>query len=463
MRRTLWILLLGLGGYMSCPVRAQEVTSLEGVPVIGEEVFGKTGSAEVQSKNDSDESLRSQITQLRKDVDTLQKASEKQAHDALAKPSSRISLELQLDTYAFSQDAANRASVGDIEDGTAFRRARIAWLGSYSITDYRLEFDFAQPGRPTFLDVWASVGELPVLGQIKVGHFFEPLGLDRMTSNRYSTFMERSFVDQAFFPGRNPGIQISNRSENDRMTWAIGYFRSHIDNFGDAVGDEGDRAITGRVTGLPWYDEESGGRGYLHLGFGASYRSTLAHRALFRVQPEARLGAADVNVPFFLSTGIIHANSFQTYDFELAYCWNSLYVQSEFAFTPVDQTSGDTATLFGYYATVGYFLTGEHRPYRKETASFDRVQPFEEFFRVRSTNGVVTGMGAWEIAARVSHLNFDATGINAGKLTDLTLGLNWYLNPYTRVTSDYVHPFLTNGQGVRSGANIFGVRVQYEY
>lgn len=132
-------------------------------------------------------------------------------------------------------------------------------------------------------------------------------------------------------------------------------------------------------------------------------------------------------------------------------------------FAPVQRIGGPNALFFGAYGETGYFLTGEHRPYRKQSATFDRVKPFTNFFRVRTDDGVKSGWGAWQVAARVSYVNLTDAGIRGGRLTDLTLGLNWYLNPFMRVTSDIVHPMLVQPGIGFSSANICGVRMQFEY
>lgn len=53
------------------------------------------------------------------------------------------------------------------------------------------------------------------------------------------------------------------------------------------------------------------------------------------------------------------------------------------------------------------------------------------------------GWGAWEIASRFSAINLnDAEALNptrGGKEHNLTVGVNWYLNPNTRVTWNYVY------------------------
>ena len=55
---------------------------------------------------------------------------------------------------------------------------------------------------------------------------------------------------------------------------------------------------------------------------------------------------------------------------------------------------------------MSYFLTGENRPYNRKMGVFDRVKPYEDFFRVRTCDGnVATGRGAWEVAYRFSYID----------------------------------------------------------
>jgi phosphate-selective porin OprO/OprP len=77
-------------------------------------------------------------------------------------------------------------------------------------------------------------------------------------------------------------------------------------------------------------------------------------------------------------------------------------------------------------------LTGEHVPYKRSGGTIDRVKPFENFFLVnRCGNGGGGGWGAWQLALRYSYLDLTDNDIQGGVEDNITLGLVWYLNPYS--------------------------------
>ncbi|MBA3315432.1 MAG: porin [Planctomycetota bacterium] len=407
--------------------------------------------------------LRARLDDIESSNDKRTKAeADKKAPDAL-KPTVKWTGQLQADFYAFDQDEANRARFGDIENGEAFRRARFGIFGDYGPAEYRIEMDFALGGRPSFLDVWTGLNDVPYLGRVRVGHFFEPFSLERYTPNRFTTFMERSLSDQTFAPARNMGVMANDTYLEERGTWAVGFFRSDSDVFGDDVGDDFENAATGRVTYLPWCECE--GTQYAHLGIGYSLRGTNDDQVRFRAQPEARIGAANPNVPFFVDTGNIPASSFQLVGLEAALVNGPLSLVSEYFLTPVNAIDGDDLLFHGWYAEAGYFLTGEHRPYRRKYGIFDRVMPHREFIRDSKDKRVECGPGAWQLAARISGLDLDDGPVRGGKIVDTTLGLNWYLNPYLRVTANWVHAFVDDapGDGGESDADVFATRVNFDF
>jgi phosphate-selective porin OprO and OprP len=383
---------------------------------------------------------------LARSADLEAAAKQAAASKPLIAPSGRI----QFDVANFSQNPTDIAEIGNAKNAVGFRRARIALLGSaFDVVDYIIEMDFANRGAAAainakdqstgFKDVYAQVRELPLLGNVRVGHFKECFGLEQLTSDNYTTFMERNIADEGtFVPGRNNGIMAFNWTENERATWAIGAFTNQtgFDQPPLFVYDQWGLDMAMRGTFLPWYDEPSGGRGLLHLGVDYVYRSAPDHTMIFASKPEASFAPNVVNLT------LTNLDNVQVADAEAALVYGPLSFQSEFFGMTLNRINGTSNNFYGGYAFVSYFLTGENRPYNRKLGVFDRVRPYENFFRVRTGDGnVATGWGAWEVAYRFSYIdNLDGlTTKGAGLATDHTVGLSWYMNPYTRVMFNYVH------------------------
>ena len=378
-------------------------------------------------------------------------------------PVIRWSGQFQSDAYIWTQDAVSRASVGDIQNGVAFRRARLAINGDYGPTEFRIEGDMALAGRPSFLDVFAGIKTIPGVGQVRVGHFFEPFSLERYTANRFVTFLERGLQDQPFAPARNMGVLVRNTYAGQRGTWAVGVFRTDSDIFGDDSGDQFQSAVTGRVTGLV-YDLDQSTR-YLHLGVAGSYRGTKDGTVRFRAQPEARLGSTTPNVPFFVDTGNIAAGDYSLLGLEALLTEGSVSVQGEWIGTAVGTARAGNLLFQAWYATATWLITGEHRPYRHDNGTYERTVPNRDFVRTQDGR-TAFGPGAWELALRLSHIDLDSGSVRGGRLTDLTAGVNWYLNPYLRVSANYIHAFPAASNlkpNARGQTDAFAARVSFEF
>ena len=405
------------------------------------------------------------VEALLKRVEALEKQTGTKTTTSAGRPGPviRWSGQFQTDAYLWTQDAVSRASVGDIENGVAFRRARVAMNGDYGPTEFRIEGDMALAGRPSFLDVFAGVKGLPYLGQVRVGHFFEPFSLERYTANRFVTFLERGLPDQPFAPARNTGVIARDTYAGGRGTWAVGFFRTDSDVFGDDSGDNFQSAVTGRVTGLV-YDLDEGTR-YLHLGAAGSYRGTKGGTVRFRSQPEARLGATTPNVPYFVDTGNIAAGDYTLLGLEALLTEKSVSLQGEWIGSAVGAARGGTLLFQSWYATATWLVTGEHRPYRRDNGTYERIVPRRDFARTEGGR-TAFGPGAWELALRLSHIDLDSGAVRGGRLTDLTAGANWYLNPYLRMSANYIHAFPGESNlkpNARGHADAFAARVSFEF
>ena len=88
------------------------------------------------------------------------------------------------------------------------------------------------------------------------------------------------------------------------------------------------------------------------------------------------------------------------------------------------------------------------------------MKPFEDFFHVATDNGLCTGKGAWELAARWSYLELNDKNIEGGRPSDVTIGVNWYYNNRMRFMANYVRGLLDDPVDRESVAEVFQFRLQ---
>ena len=355
----------------------------------------------------------------------------------------------------FDEDNDILRSTGDQVDGTEFRRARLYISGEiYNNIGFKAQYDFASGGRPDFKDVYLELKKIPIFGNFRVGHFKEPFSLEELTSSKYITFMERS-LNNVFSPARNTGFMVNNHALNKRMTWATGIFRN-ANGFGDSEGDrstEGGYSFSGRITGLLYYEDE--GKKLIHLGLSYSYQNAFNNAIEYSSTPEMHMADR------FVDTGSFTADSANLFNPELAFVYGPFSLQTEYTFADVNikRSVNSDPEFSGAYVYGSYFLTGEHRKYSTKSGTFSRVKPKNNFYWGK-------GIGAIELTARYSHLDLDDEAIRGGKLDDVTVGINWYLNPNTRVMFNYVHAHadvLNTGVDNDGNANLAAMRFQIDF
>ena len=342
----------------------------------------------------------------------------------------RIGGRLQLELYgAPKTDQKLRDNVVSDDFKTAVD-VRRAWLTTQGVIGpnartpikYILEISFENQA-VVFQDAYVQFQKIPVIGAITVGHFQEPYSMEELTSNKYNTFMERS-VANVFAPGYNVGLQLGNSlGTTVPATWAVGAFRE-TDGAGFNRGGNWD--FIGRVTAAPIYRDN--GRQVLHLGAAGGYSGPRDIVDL-RVRPESNLA------PFIVGAQTNNADIEESwlYNLEAAGVIGQVYLQGEFngMLASSHDANGQDFNPFGYYVQVGFFSTGEVRPYNPKTGTWGRIKPLRNF-------GDGNGIGALEVAVRWSHVDMNYHDTRLGNLTDITVALNWYLNPNIKVMGNYV-------------------------
>jgi phosphate-selective porin OprO/OprP len=340
----------------------------------------------------------------------------------------------------------------DIDNGTEFRRARLYISGlMYDHVVFMAEYDFAG-GESAFKDTFVGLKDAGPVDLLRVGHFKEPFSLEELTSDNFTTFLERS-LPNAFAPSRQTGFGLNQVFLDNRMTVAVAGFLATDEASGDSTGDNPNFA--GRITGLPWWRD--GGEDLVHLGFSYFYSDPNGDTARVRQRPEVHLA------PRFVDTDDFGAEDASLYDFELAAQYGPYSLQGEYMLADVSGKASGTLPdpgnplLSGWYAYASWVITGEHRIYKQDEGAFSGVNPKRNFLR--------GGPGAFELAVRYSNLDLDDEDVSGGTLDDVTVGLIWYLNPNARVMFNYVHAMLDRTDATDSiddSADAFTMRFQFQ-
>lgn len=364
---------------------------------------------------------------------------------------------LQWDTYFKSADDELQPAAAPFDaeqDGTRIRRARLQADGTiYTNVVFMVEVEFATSS-PEMRNVWLKLKSIPVIQNLQMGHFKEPQGLEEVTSDRYTTFMERASAMGLFCAAYNPGIMTSGASTGDwkeRITWALGVFKDGAPESGGAQQNtDGHYAVTLRLTGIPIDRPEDDF--FLHAGFSFSYRDPAGNSRTLSARPGVSTGRT------FVTVTVASADHQQVYGFELAGGWKSLYVQAEYLLSAFDTFGGAPEPDFSaWYVQAGWFVTGEKRPFNRATASWDRVRPKRNFRDGGS------GWGAVEIVVRYENADLVDAGLDGGEQDVLTLGANWYLNPNVRFMFNFILADITLTGGTAGDFFAFTTRAHVDF
>lgn len=409
------------------------------------------------------------------------------------KPSMKIGGRVHLDNWNFLDTDAgtNELETGDplddVEDRWDFRRIRLEIQGEVPQNMiYRMQIDFNNPAAAEMKDVYLGFTELPYNQELLIGNQKRPIGLDHLNSSRHNIFAERPLVVESFNEdARRLGICMYGYTDDEMFHWRYGGFMlENVNTDGRIRGDFDEAGIYGRLSSSPWYDDVSGGRGYLHLaisgsaavtdGDGEFDRDDNENEARFRTRPLARSDSR------WYDTGRIDgAENFEQLGFETIVNVGALQITGELINTWVQRDAangflGDNLNFWGAYVYASYFLTGEHIPYDRTSGTIDRVKPFENFFVVdRLAGGTGRGWGALNVALRYDYIDLSDSDISGGQGSAVTAAVNWYWTAYSKLQTNMVWGEVNDGgqrlsnspiaDGIDGQYTILGMRYMIDF
>ena len=314
------------------------------------------------------------------------------------------------------------------ENEAEFRRARVGLTGRlYDDLEYEFEAELRDDEHP-WRDVFVNYRRFRA-ARVQVGRFKMPFSQEQTTSVSNINFVERSLIAQQLAPARDRGVMVHGRVAKDIVAYEAGIFRRDGDNT-QYAGPSVDHTWAGRVVFTPWETR----RGLLHsaqIGVAATTGELFEGLYGFRGQT---LSGYKFYEPVYVK------GDRRRLGFEGRWTPGPVLVQAEYIRVS-DQRNGQglgdvdlpDAIAQGWYVSGTWVVTGEN----KSGGALEPSRPLP-----------TKGFGAVELAARIEELRFgsDGTGgeppftnpraanIKPNRDRILTLGVNWYLNRFGRLT-----------------------------
>jgi len=324
---------------------------------------------------------------------------------------------------------------------------------------YSAEFNFVQ-NNIDFEDVFLAYDfkKSPITAQI--GYFYPFSSLETMTSSKYTSFMERAGITDAFGHNRRIGAAlIANDKVSDKWAAQAGLFSEEMNN--------GDFNRSGWLFAARGVFSPTLGTTRLHMGANFAHRVNKQEVLGRNYQARPTTQLTDQR---FISTGNLAAKGDDVAGIEVAAIMKRFHFVAEaqkvwvrdaldageIAAINADLGSNDVPTgsalngnpsFWGGYAEVGFFLTGETRAYKG--GSFGRIKVLKPF-----NDG---GWGAFQVNGRIDYLNLsnrvDSSSasvaapfyVNGGKQIAYQASLIWNPTDYVRFMAQYAHINVTGG------------------
>lgn len=307
-----------------------------------------------------------------------------------------------------------------------------AQLGKYVAA--RLTPEFAG-NSATVVDAYLDLKLSPFL-VIRAGKVKGPVGLERLQSAPYISFIERAYPTE-LAPNRDIGVTFLGDYDGGVISYAVGYYNGTADGRDAATTDIDDKKeIAARVFFEPFRNDPGL---FQNLGFGiAGSSGTQLGTSVGTggVLPQYRTPAQQTF--FQYNTGVAAAGTHQRLTGQAYWYRYALGLMTEYIESSQEIAAGALAAELehdAWQATASYVLTGEDASYRGV------AKPAKPF-----ATGEDSGWGAFEVVLRASELDVD-DGAFAGFANPATqasnaftwgAGLNWYPTGNARLSINYL-------------------------
>ena len=283
------------------------------------------------------------------------------------------------------------------------------------------------------------------------GNFLKDIGTEGSSESARVPFMLRNAPTQVAQPVNSyfgTGLQMKQWGSN----WHYSLSVSGDSPSSTTKGSNPDSIVY--LTRGTWAPIKAGW-GFIHTG--AWYYYENISRAVTSVNNAPKL-ALDFNANIRVSgSSIANPTQDRGKGFELGGTFHNFWLMNEYGRQKIDSSTADSVVRHGSSYAAGWMITGEKPGFSAHSGTWQAV---------KVSNPVTSGgWGAWELAARVDHYDYHGAP-KGGDGRSYTLGVNWYLNDWSRLMLNYVRWYTDNQVGSYKGpdwGNSLGVRAQVTF
>lgn len=341
-----------------------------------------------------------------------------------------------VDYSAYSQDKEGKDQMDsanlELKAGFKVRDSRIALSGKFKtkrIITWKAGFMYDGVSDSWFVrETGIMIGVPELWGSFFVGRTKAGISMSKVMNGYSGEFMERHMALDAI-PLLADGIKWLGFLPKKNIFWNIGIFADWLSK--SQSFSTHDWEFDARVGWLPINTDQTN----LHVAANFHIGRPEDNSIQVRSKPEASAA------PYFIDTKKFPSDRATFLGWEVYYTSGPWMLGTEYRWDRFRSSQTGDPVFHGGEFVAGYTITGESRPYYKESGIYGFVPVKKPIFK--------GGPGAWDVMLRFSTSELNGGSIRGGKVWRISPQVNWYATKNIRLEFMY-------GYGVLDRFNMKG-------
>jgi len=323
-----------------------------------------------------------------------------------------------------------------------WRRIVVDHKGSFFDKKLFYKFSYSFTGNDNYKDCYLGFQNrflTKSFYRIKAGNIKIPYSLQRYSSSKNLSFMERPLGDDAFAITRKIGLEIFLYTKLQQHLFAL-FLSSYTNSIDEYRRDEVNKpGKSVRVT----YTYKVSKHKLFHIGIGLldeNLKDTTLH---YKQNSESKI----LNEKY-VSTKIDFVNSRNVRNLDIIYLHNLYYFEAGYMGSWVDAQKSHYY-FYSYFLEGSYFFIGQGKRFNTKESKFSKIK--------------ITKDGALELALRYSFINLNDKDEDGGEQTNYNISLNWYLSTEFKMMFNYIRALPKGTDDYNGALNIYQMRILFTF